>query len=108
MRHDEGETINLCEPQSEFLLSPSYTMYQELVLNIKSSLQSSRKRNPEVKISMSFDKLHFDDEIRLLGIMKGGQRGVQKYTIKCYSDLEPLLGKKSFFQGMNEHGDFVM
>ena len=40
---------------------------------IKSSLQSSRKGNPEIKLTMSFDKVQFDGGIRQLGILKTGE-----------------------------------
>ena len=96
----------MSEDQPSHLLSSSYSLYQELALLIKTSLQSSRKGNPEVKLSMSFDKVQFDGGIRQLGTLKCEERGVKKYTIRHYSDLDSILGRKWFIRGVNEHGDF--
>ena len=57
----------MSEAQPSHLLSSNYSLYQELALLIKTSLRSPRKENPEVKISMSFDKLQFDGGIQQLG-----------------------------------------
>ena len=54
---------------------------------------------------MSFDKLQFDG-IRKLGTLKREERGVKKYTIRHYSDLDSLLGSKWFIRGINENGEF--
>lgn len=73
---------------------------------IKASLQSSRKESPEVKITMNFDKVQFYGGIQQLGKLKSDERGIKKYTIDCYSDLDSLLGRKWFIRGINESGDF--
>ena len=103
---DEGDIVDLSEAQPSHLLSSNYSLYQELALLIKTSLRSPRKENPEVKISMSFDKLQFDGGIRKLGTLKREERGVNKYAIRHYSDLDSLLGSKWFIRGINENGDF--
>ena len=103
---DAADVVDLCEAQPSYLISPSFNLYQELALMIKASLQSSRKESPEVKITMNFDKVQFDGGIRQLGKLKSDKRGIKKYTIDCYSDLDSLLGRKWFIRGINESGDF--
>ena len=67
--HDEADIVDLSESQPSHLLSPNFSLYQDLALLIKSSLQSSRKGNPEVKLAMNFDKVQFDGGIRQLGTL---------------------------------------
>ena len=103
---DEADVVDMSESQPSHLLSPNHSPYEELALLIKSSLQSSRKGNPEVKLAMNFDKVQFDGGIRQLGTLKTDKRGIKKYSIRRYSDLEFLLGRKWFIRGINENGDF--
>lgn len=70
------------------------------------SLQSSRKGNPEVKIVMDFYKLQFDDGMKQVGTLKSNKKGLEKYTINRYSDLDAFLGCKWFIRGINSNGDF--
>ena len=87
---DAADVVDLCEAQPSYLISPSFSLYQELALMIKASLQSSRKESPEVKITMNFDKVQFDGGIRQLEKLKSDERGIKKYTIDCYSDWTPF------------------
>ena len=57
---DAADVVDLCEAQPSYLISPSFSLYQELALMIKASLQSSRKESPEVKITMDFDKVQLN------------------------------------------------
>lgn len=95
-----------CDLEPQYLITPTFNLYQQLALKIKISLQSSRKGNPEVRISMDFDKLLFDGGIMRVGTLKTKQRGQEKYTIKKYSDLDEFLGSKWFIRGINSNGDF--
>ena len=70
---DEADLVDMSGSQPSYLLSPNFSLYQELALLIKSSLQSSRKGNPEVKLTMNFDKVQFDGGIRQLGTLKAGE-----------------------------------
>ena len=50
----EIETSQVCR---EPLLTPTFSLYQELAMKIKSSLISTKKGSPEVKVIMGFDKI---------------------------------------------------
>ena len=87
---DEDDVVDLTQEhdhEPQYLIIPTFNLYQQLALKIKMSLQSSRKGNPEVQITMDFDKLR----IRRVGTLKTKQ---EKYTIKNYSDLDEFLGSK--------------
>ena len=90
----------------EPLLIPTFSLHQELAIKIKSSLISTRKGSPEVKIEMCFDKLLFDQGLKTRGTLKRMFRGIAYYTISSYSDLNDLLGDKWFIRGLNAAGDF--
>ena len=49
------------------LISPTFSLYQELALKIKRSLQGLRKASPEVRIEMDFDAIIFDGGLKRLG-----------------------------------------
>ena len=80
----------------EPLLIPTFSLHQELAIKIKSSLISTRKGSPEVKIEMCFDKPLFDQGLKTRGTLKRMCRGIAYYTISSYSDLNDLLGDKWF------------
>ena len=100
---DEDEIVDICEPVC--LLSNTFSLHQELALAIKSRLQSSRKGSPEVKIVMDFDKTVYESGLKVLGTLKK-ERGIEKYIIKTYSDLDTILGEKWYIRGLNVNGDF--
>ena len=54
----------------EPLLTPTFSLHQELAIKIKSSLIRTRKGSPEVKIEMCFDKLLFDQGLKTQGTLK--------------------------------------
>ena len=101
---DEEELVDICEPT--YLLSNRFSLHQELALAIKSKLQSSRTGSPEVRIVMDFDKAVYESGLKVLGTLKKSERGVDKYVIKNYSDLDTVLGKKWYIKGLNINGDF--
>ena len=82
---EEEELVDLSEPT--YLLSNIFSLHQELALAIKSRLQCSRRRSPEVKIVMDFDKTVYVSGLKVLGTLKKRERGIDKYSINNYSDL---------------------
>lgn len=101
---DEDEIVDICEPVC--LLSNTFSLHQELALAIKSRLQSSRKGSPEVKIVMDFDKTVYESGLKVLGTLKK-ERGIEKYVIKTYSDLDTILGENWYIRGLNINGDLL-
>lgn len=83
-----------------------FSLYRELGNRIKCSLQSSRKDSPMVKIDLPFDKLLFDGGLAKVGTKKRVYYKQQRYSIKSYKDLDPLLGSGWHWRGLNEAGDF--
>ena len=94
-----------CTPPKP-LISLVFSLYQELALKIKRSLQGSRKASPEVRIEMDFDDVMFDGGLKQAGKLKKVQRGVNVYSISAYGDLDCLLGSKWFIRCFNSNGDF--
>ena len=101
---EEGELVDICEPT--YLLSDTFSLHQELALAIKSRLQSTRRGSPEVKIVMDFDKTVYESGLKVLGTLKKRERGIDKYVINNYSDLDTILGEKWYMRGLNVNGDF--
>ena len=79
-----------------------FNLYHELMTGIKAALTSGRKKSPQVRLRMPFDKLIFDGGLKARGVEAGGG----KYTIKQYQDLQDILGVGWYYRGLNEHGDF--
>ena len=55
---DEDDVVDLTQEhdhEPQYLISPTFNLYQQLALKIKMSLQSSRKGNPTIRITMDFD-----------------------------------------------------
>ena len=55
---------------------------------------------------MDFDKAVHESGLKVLGTLKKSERGVDKYVIKNYSDLDTVHGKKWYIRGLNINGDF--
>ena len=83
-----------------------FSLYRELGNKVKSSLQSSRRESPAVKLDMTFDKLLFEGGLGRLGMEKRVCRGIRRYTIRAYSDIDSLLDKGWHWRGLNEAGDY--
>ena len=103
-KDDVADVIQEHDHKPQYLITPTFNLYQQLALKIKMNLQSSRRGNPEVRITMDFDKLLFDGGIRRVGTLKTKQRGQKMH--KYYSDLDEFLGSKWFVRGINADGDF--
>ena len=81
-------------------------LHQELAYRIKSSLSSSRKSSPEVRIEVPFDKNVFDEGLRAKAReVDCAVKGNKQYTISSYDDLDDLLGKNWHVRGLNPAGD---
>ena len=72
---------------------------------IKASLQCHRKG---IRLSLTFDKELYESGLYQLEkeVTDPGRRGVRKYSIAKYSDLNSILGDKWFIRGINPSGDF--
>ena len=119
--HHSGTHHSLAESDGPSVLEPScnsismttctsqvlpFNFNQELALRIKTRLQSSRKDNPKIVIEIPFDELVFKGGLGLAGKKQRLYRGITRYTITDYSDLDHLLGKNWHFRGLNDKGDF--
>ena len=78
----------------------NHTVYiNELKMKIKQSLVCGRKQSPLVVIDIGFDYLLFKDGLEAVGTPKQKVRGNQRYLLKSYHDLDPLLGKNWPYRG---------
>ena len=111
---DESEVVPIESSQTEHSMEVDcssityipFSLYTELGNRIKSSLMSRRKESPTIKIELSFDKVLFEGGLKVFGTESRYFRGVQRYKIGKYSDLNPVLGLNWYFRGINPHGDF--
>ena len=81
-----------------------FSLYYELATRIKTTLNSSRKESPTVRIDLPFDRIEFDGGLRVHGVKKCCIRGIQRYTLLQYLNL--LLGVNWHFRGINTDGVF--
>ena len=98
---DVSDTERDCDP-----VPRPFSLYSELRNKIKTALSSGRKESPVVRIDMPFDKLQFDGGLKQYGIFVRTFRGIDRYNIGHYRDLNVLLGKNWHFRGLNSQGDF--
>ena len=95
------------EADKHELHASSSFLHQELAYRIKSSLSSSRKSSPEVRIDVPFDKDVFDKGLKAKAReIDRAVKGNKQYTISSYDDLDDLLGKNWHVRGLNPAGDF--
>ena len=100
-KESEASTPQLCQLQPTW-----FSLYYELGTKMKQSLYCRRKDSPSVRISMPFDKIQFDGGLRSCGVASRSVHGVQRYKVCHYRDLNPLLGSKWHFRGLNCNGDY--
>ncbi len=81
-------------------------MYSEPGTKIKVALVCRRKESPTVRIELPFDKLLFEGGIKACGTPSRYYRGGNRYKIRKFSDLVPVLGQDWHFRGQNALGDF--
>ena len=67
---------------------------------------SRRKESPTIRIDLQFDKVLFEGGLKVCGTASRFYCGVQRYTIKKYVDLNPVLGQNWHFRSINPNGDF--
>ena len=91
--------------QSETAYAP-FSLYFELGTKIKVSLLSKRKESPNIRLEVPFDKLLYEGGLKSCGRFRRTYRGIQRYGIAKYSDLNPLLGVNWHYRGLNDVGDF--
>lgn len=84
-----------------------FSLYNKLAHRIKARLVLGRKDSPIVKIDMPFDRVTFDGGLAIKGYKKWYVRGVQRYSIKGFKDLNYLLGMNWHYRGLNKNGDFT-
>ena len=83
-----------------------FSLYHELGTRIKSALNSSRKDSPVVRIDIPFDRIEYDGGLIRFAIKKRCIRGIQRYSIAKYQDLNALFGTNWHYKGINVNGDF--
>ena len=106
---EKGDIVSITEDSEEpepTTVIERFSLYGELATKIKLSLNGNRKGSPVIRIDMPFDKLEFDGGLRLYGTKKRCVRGIQRYSIVNYQDLNHLLGINWHYRGINQNGDF--
>ncbi len=83
-----------------------FSLNCELASKIKSSLKGGRKESPIVNIRIPFDMDIFSTGLQFYGKKKRSVRGVERFTISKYQDLDRVLGENWHFRGINVNGDF--
>ena len=71
---DASDILDFTPPKP--LISLTFSLYQELALKIKRTLQGFRKASPEVRIEMDFDNIIFDGGLKRVGKLRQIQQGV--------------------------------
>ena len=92
--------------QNESSVYLPFSLYSELGNSIKRALVSGRKESPHVRIEMPFDKLQFTGGLKASSTLLRIYRGIERYKITSYKDLDPLLGPNWHVRGINPNGDF--
>ena len=106
----EVEVLDEREPETTSASNRSpiehYCLFKDLGFKIKRALSCSRKTSPHAKIVMSFDILLFNGGLLPMAVPSRKAGGIQRYTIRNYSDLNSLLGCNWHFRGLNSNGDY--
>ena len=86
-----------------------YSLYNELRIKIKQALVChSGKTSPSVTIDMGFDYLLFKGGLQAVGVAKHNtHKNNLRYKLRCYEDLNPLLGENWHYRGANKNGDYA-
>lgn len=99
---DDDEVVEASESDFKPL-----NLYKELASKIKSSLISSRRRDPVCRVELGFDAIYFEGLVkRARLITKSRQSTRQTYSIDKFSKLEEILGRRWYIRGLNLAGDF--
>ena len=93
------------------MLSPSdsfvpFHLHRELAYQIKLSLNSSIRNDPDTRIELPFDRFLFGGGLQQAGKFMKKYRGHDIYTIKKFGDLDSILGKRWHVRVLNKQLDF--
>lgn len=105
----ELELLDLREEDREnasFTSFQPHSLYKDLSIKIKQGLTCGRKNSPIVRILMSFDLIQFNGGLKECGFLSRKFRGVERFKIKHYRDLDNLLGQNWHYRGLNINGDY--
>ena len=97
---------NAAESENEHNLGHPFSLYYELGTRIKQTLLCGRKESPHVRIDMPFNLILFNGGLGAAGTQFINIGGTHNYRIKHYRDLNPLLGDKWHYIGLNADGDY--
>ena len=84
-----------------------FNLHFELGVKIKQALVCGKKQSPRVIIDIGFDYLLFQGGLQVAGVTTEMVRGIQRYTLKRYHDLDHLLGENWHYRGINSRGDYA-
>ena len=93
----EGQQLEQYQP---------YNPHQELAYQIKLSLHSGNRREPEVRIELPFDWLLFEGGLKQCGRCLHKRSGHDVFTVHSHADLKPLLGDRWHIRILAENLDF--
>ena len=102
----ELEAIGEAEREQAPTHFQPFSLYKDLRVKIKLAMSCGRKSSPSVRISMSFDILQFNGGLKQCGVPSRRVSGNQYYRIGHYRDLNPLLGTRWHYRGLNSNGDY--
>ena len=84
-----------------------FNLYKELASKIKSSLMSSRRRDPVCRVELGFDAIYFEGLVKRARLITKSRLSTwQTYSIDKFAKLEDLLGRRWYIRGLNLAGDF--
>ena len=86
--------------QKEDVYRP-FSFYDELGYQIKLALDSKRRKEPDVRIEMPFDRLVFDGGLKQHGNFIGNFHGHEVFSVLQYSCLDSLLGEGWWYRCLN-------
>ena len=83
-----------------------YSVYDEVLYQIKSALNSSPRYDLDVRLKVPIDLLSFHHGFQEAGHFVRRSHGHDVYGIRNYSDLDSLLGRKWHIRVLNKQFDF--
>jgi len=105
--YDEWRVLEgLVQLSPPCVFNETYDLHQELAWEIRSTLTSSQKSDPSVKITIPFDKQFFDEGMASKGYVHKATKQITRYRIHQYSDLDDILGINWHFSGLNSARDY--
>ena len=83
-----------------------FHLHNELLYQIKASLNSKSRTDVDVRIELPFDQFLFTGGLQQAGRWIQKSRSHDVYTIRKYSALTPLLGHQWHLRVLNKQMDF--